>query len=329
MNTHKIKTEIDYDSFEDEYEREYAMKYVENAYNVFSKSELQKATNKHEYFSTSVKTIDRLMKGFEKTVPEAYLIAGLRGHGVTSLAMQFTKALIRQGETVLYLAYEDGKAMTAERMILSAANVTLKDFMIMDVSLMFGLGNEPDAGELKRMFPSTWYAYTGKNGKFIDVNLTDKSRYISQSYQCWDGSYEEQATKLVSKNIPVMPSQQYVFQWLSRDNINTGSVRLIKYYDAGDGSALVNMGTSVVSSSDFFTTGNANLIVMEIDAVEGRTLAQAKNNLDRIRITPYNAYNSKVTDTEYWYQSKQLVPNGVTESLKSTPSTNNVIDSNF
>lgn len=128
MNTHKIKTEIDYDSFEDEYEREYAMKYVENAYNVFSKSELQKATNKHEYFSTSVKTIDRLMKGFEKTVPEAYLIAGLRGHGVTSLAMQFTKALIRQGETVLYLAYEDGKAMTAERMILSAANVTLKDF---------------------------------------------------------------------------------------------------------------------------------------------------------------------------------------------------------
>lgn len=203
----------------------------------------------------------------------------------------------------------------------STCYVTLKDFMIMDLSLMFGLGNEPDAGEFKRMFPSTWYAYTGKNGKFIDVNLTDKSRYISQSYQCWDGSYEEQATKLVSKNIPVMPSQQYVFQWLSRDNINTGGVRLIKYYDAGDGSALVNMGTSVVSSSDFFTTGNANLIVMEIDAIEGRTLAQAKNNLDRIRITPYNAYNSKVTDTEYWYQSKQLVPNGVTESLKSTPST--------
>ncbi len=128
-----------------------------------------------------------------------------------------------------------------------------------------------------------------------------------------------------------MPYQQYVFQWLGRDNLNTGGVKLIGYYDPDGygGGGTKQIWTKTVASSDYFTTGLANILIMEISTAEGRTKVDIKKNLDRIRITPYNAYNSKVADTEYWYQLKQLVPNGTDLTLKSTLSTYDEVSKNI
>lgn len=97
------------------------------------------------------------------------------------------------------------------RMDISSGTMIIKDAMAIDLTRIFGAGNEPTVAEFEAMFPEDYYDYTA--GELVNVAA---SGVKTVGFNQWDEEWELEGSRMKSKTlIPLLPNTAYYITMLS------------------------------------------------------------------------------------------------------------------
>ena len=127
--------------------------------------------------------------------------------------------------------------------------------MLIDLSVMFGVGKEPTAEEFRTMFPNDYYAYD-TTGTILDHNVFMKTVGFNQWDEEWEqGRYDDNGTPIADTSrirtkgyISVLPNTEY---YIKVGDITT-VIGTIIFFDASKN----KISTSYPQNKATFTTPN-------------------------------------------------------------------------
>lgn len=158
---------------------------------------------------------------------------------------------------------------------LSAENVTdttiqIKNVMLIDLTQMFGAGNEPETvEEFRKLFPKPYYEYNA--GTLLSSQSTSLiSRGRNQWDEEWVNSWGNVGNVIASKNfIRVFPNTEYFFkcptEYYPYVAFYDANQQLLDGYSEGGGSNIIN------SNSVFTTPENACYMKFRMQGQYGTT----------------------------------------------------------
>lgn len=157
--------------------------------------------------------------------------------------------------------------------ISTAGTYYVTDVVLVDLTLMFGAGNEPSTvAEFEALFNKPYYAYNA--GQIINNNV---EAYETVGFNQWDeewenGQYDQSTGEKISgdnvrnKNlIPVLPNTEY---YLCGGGTSGSTLKGRVFEYDGAGKYLQNTGTP---SRVFTTSGNTHYIAFHLSSTYGTT----------------------------------------------------------
>lgn len=198
----------------------------------------------------------------------------------------------------------------------SAISVTGGTDNVIDLTKMFGAGNEPSTvAEFEAMFPLPYYEYNegelislNPNGlKSVGFNLWDEE--VLQGYYNANGIFTSELSQLCTKNfIPVLPNTTYYYK-----NDGKQSIGNICQYDSNK-----NFISRNDSSATFTTSSSTRYIKLSFGAAYGTTYNHdiCINLSDTQRNGTYEPYKESTLDLSWIKSIKDssdnlLFPNGL------------------
>ncbi len=114
---------------------------------------------------------------------------------------------------------------------------SIRNVMLIDLTVIYGSGNEPTAAEFEAQYPASYYPYDP--GSLVSNSAT---AILSREFNQWDEEWEvDSYNRVRSKNfIPILPSTSYFFTIP-----NTGVT--LDYYDAEK--SFISSAYSVINST--------------------------------------------------------------------------------
>ena len=181
----------------------------------------------------------------------------------------------------------------------------LRNAMCVDLTQMFGVGNEPSVQGFESLFPDPYYAYT--LSKYMNLvsdvslkttgkNLCDISQKIS-GYLDGNGNINPSGASFVTGFIRVIPNSLIIFQWKYQTLVSENG-RICEFYD-GNKRIISNSAINPTYSYAYFTVPQ-NACYVRFTCDNGFTDVQLEYNSVPSAYEPYKTSTLSLPITDYF-----------------------------